>query len=1613
MRVRIGIAVLVGVAAIAALWFFLLRETPGEIRSAAAPTATEEAQDQTLEALPQSFAFTRLQIDTASDAPEACLVFSAPLDESGTTTYGDYLQINPTTKPSVRIAGPLLCLGGLAFNQTYQVTIREGLPAASGAATGFDEIVPVELRDRPPAAAFSGGVILPRDAGGEIPVTTVNIETLSIRVLRVGDRLLSQLRQGMLDETELYRYDANTIENEQGTLIWQGEMDIAAISNEAVVTNFPIAEVLGDAGAGAYLVLAEDATESEASDDYWRGTAAQWVVETDLGLTTFMGEDGLNVFVRSLNNAESLRNVELALIARNNEILATRETGMNGTVRFEAGLTRGTGGMEPVAVMAYGPRGDFAFLDLRRAAFDFSDRGVSGRVTPGPIDAFLYTDRGIYRPGETVQLATLLRNRSADALEDVPLTLVITRPDGVEFLRETITQQQVGAVHLPVNLSRTARHGLWRAAAFVDTDASPVGTVRFEVQDFVPERLEVTATPRDVVLNAGEEIAIDVRARFLYGAPAANMNGEAELRLQHDREPFEGYEDYHFGRVEEALDASFRALDMAPTDGAGESVAMGTLMGLPPTTWPLLGRARIAIYEPGGRASQTVTEIAIRTSGSYIGIRSAFEGRYVREGATAAFDLIAMDREGNRIAAEGATWEIVREVTNYQWYEVNGEWRFERVVRDNPMRGGTIGIGAESPAQIAEALPWGTYRLMVTDAAGEASSSVRFYAGWWGAASPDRPDQLVVTANADSYARGGQAAITIRPEQAGPALIVIANDRVIETRQVDVPEEGMEVSFDVTEEWGAGAYALVTHYRPLDEGQPRAPVRAVGVSYLNVNHAARVLEVTMDVPDVVAPQQQVEIPIQVANLAGEQAYLTLAAVDQGILQLTQFVPPNPEDHYFGKRRLGVDMRDDYGRLIQAQAGAVGPIRSGGDGALGGAGLTVVPTRTVALFSGLVALDDQGRAVITLDIPDFAGELRLMAVAVSQTKVGQADARLTVRDALVGELSLPRFLAPGDRARATLSLHNVDGAAGTYTATVILAGGLETDQASYSFTLGGGEREETYVPLNATVIGVASVELHLAGPDGFERSRSWPIEVRASQRPETLEDIAVFASGESYAIPSDIAAGLIPETVGVTLTLSTTRGLDTGGLLRGLSRYPFGCLEQTVSRAYPLLYFGELAAEAGLDADESIDVRLQNAVNRVLDMQRSNGAFGMWGYQGPETEAWLSLYAIDFLAEADRRGFIVPDDALRRGMTWASNLASQSWRDNEIRAFAFYVLAREGRVVPGDLRYFHDTARAQINDVMALAHMGGALDAMGDRARAASSFDRGIRLTNEADPRSYEGYRYGSLTRDVAGLITMVARGQRLGLLPGLFDRISELAPRLRYTTTQEKAWLLFAAEALARSGGEIDITAQGAASVSDGDPTTVLPTADEIATGVQAVNQGGDIWRATSVVGVPIEPQEAMANGLGIRRSYFNLDGSPADLDNVMQNDRIIVLILGQMEDNYYREMVALDLLPAGFEIESVLHSGSHNWLPGLTHAQTQEARDDRYVAAFNLGNRYRPLAPDSDGNLIQPTFAVAYQARAITPGEFVRPPAYVEDMYNPRVAARTEMGTLTVTAGN
>jgi len=333
-----------------------------------------------------AFRFARLSTESANAVAEACLVFSRPLNDTSAVNYADYVQLPDGVTAGFRVEGPKLCLSGLAFGAEHEVMLRAGLPAADGAKLADDQTVTVSLSDRAPAVALGQGFILPREMGDGLPITTVNVDRLEVKLYRVGDRMLARMRQDFVDERTFYPYDARDVGDDKGKLVWQGEIAVKGPRNAAVTTLFPLADAIGKREPGAYLLTARnpDAPRNDGEDEYYysesyRPQAGQWVVQSDLGLTSFRGDDGLTLSVRSLGSAKPLAGVRLSLIARNNELLGEARTDAKGLVRFDAGLLRGEGGMAPVMVMAYQNDGDFNFLDLRRPGFDLSDRGVEGR----------------------------------------------------------------------------------------------------------------------------------------------------------------------------------------------------------------------------------------------------------------------------------------------------------------------------------------------------------------------------------------------------------------------------------------------------------------------------------------------------------------------------------------------------------------------------------------------------------------------------------------------------------------------------------------------------------------------------------------------------------------------------------------------------------------------------------------------------------------------------------------------------------------------------------------------------------------------------------------------------------------------------------------------------------------------------------------------------------------------------------------------------------------------------------------------------------------------------------------------------------------------------------
>src|SRR5262249_21880526 len=409
---------------------------------------------------------------------------------------------------------------------------------------------------------------------------------------------------------------------------------------------FPVGEAIGNAAPGVYVMVANAA--GAVGNDYDQ-MATQWFIVSDLGLTAFSGNDGVHAFVNSLESTQPRGAVEVRLLARNNEVLSTKRTDDAGHVAFEANLTRGEGSQAPALIIASDARGDYAFLSLKTPAFDLTDRGVAGRVVPAGLDAFVYAERGVYRTGETVHLTALLRDAGSVAAANVPLTLVFERPDGVEYRRVTIADQGLGGRSFSMPLISTAPTGTSHVRAFRARKRRAGGETTFVVEDYVPDRLEsdLSAPAGRIAKNAPAEVALE--GRYLYGAPAAGLEAEAEVTIAPAKER-PGLAGYQFGLDDEENASEGQSVaDIPETDAQGRTPLPVALDRRPQPTRPLAAEVGVRLAGPGGRAVERKLTLPVTPSAAMIGVKPLFSGKSVGEGETASFDVAFVAPDGKML----------------------------------------------------------------------------------------------------------------------------------------------------------------------------------------------------------------------------------------------------------------------------------------------------------------------------------------------------------------------------------------------------------------------------------------------------------------------------------------------------------------------------------------------------------------------------------------------------------------------------------------------------------------------------------------------------------------------------------------------------------------------------------------------------------------------------------------------------------------------------------------------------------------------------------------------------------------------------------------------------
>jgi len=1549
------------------------------------------------------------KVDSDAAAPRVCFTFSESL--AAKTDFAPFVAVAGAANAAVTAEAQQICVDGLKHGSRYSIVLRQGLPSAVGEDLLKAADYEIYVRDRAPQARFTGrNYVLPRTGQAGVPLLSVNAPKLAVEVLRVGDRgLLPALRSEEF-LSQLSGAAAQTIAEQKGIRVWKGELETAkAELNQEAVTAFPVLQAVGRLEPGLYIMQARPAGTGTEDGDYEQ-RATQWFVVSDLGLTAFRGRDGVHVFLRSLASADAVADAEVRLVARNNEVLATRRTDKRGYAAFDPGLARGEGGIAPGLVVAQ-VGDDYGFLDLNLSAFDLTDRGVKGRADAGAVEAYVFPERGVYRSGETVQVTALLRDAQGAAIPNLPLTLVVKRPDGVEYRRVQVADQGLGGRALSLALLSGAQHGTWRIAAYTDPKAPAVGEASFLLEDYVPERLDVDLKPAHPALRRDEPAEIAVAARYLYGAPGAGLEvsgSVAVLAAQGSGIP--GLDGFSTGLDDEPFEAVSQEIEArATTDAAGRaSVTVPIPEAASPR--PLEAKVTLAVGEPGGRALSRSLTLPILPAEPVLAIRKGF--RELAEGAPATFDVVMAAPDGRRLAQEGVAWTLSRIDRSYQWYRADGRWSFEPVKQVRRVANGTLDVRADEPAKVSAPVGFGTYRLE-TSVPGRpgATASVTFQVGWSGTETADVPDLLDLTLDKGAYAAGDRLRARLNPRFRGRATLVVVGDRVHEVLDVAVPEGGTTVDIPVKAAWGSGAYLVATAYRPLDQAAKRLPGRALGLAWFSVDRAARNLDVVLDAPQKIRPRQDLTLPVRLAGLkAGEEARVTVAMVDVGILNLTRYEAPDPTRHFFGQKALGPEIRDVYGYLIDGMQGTQGAIRSGGDGA-GGELADSPPTQApLALYSGVVAVGADGSARVTFPVPAFNGTARVMVTAWSAGRTGQAQADVIVRDPVVLTGTLPRFLNVGDRSRIFVALDNVEGAGGDYTVDLDLAGPVlvGAEAVHSAMRLEAGARGQLVLPLTAAGPGLARLDLTLTGP-GLPPGvgQSFALNVGPGTGPMLRRSVQTLAPGAALTLSPDLLADILPGTGTVSVAASALPGLDVPALLQALDRYPYGCSEQVVSRAMPLLYVNKLAALDKLALDDKLDERVRESIDRVLARQDSSGSFGLWSAQG-SNDLWLDAYVTDFLTRARERSFAVPQTAFTLALDRLRNAVANT---TEVRdggadlAYAAYVLARNGRPVMGDLRYLADTKIGDFATPLGRAQIAAALALLGDRTRAGKALDSALGALRAArDGRDYRA-DYGSRLRDGAGLITLAAEtGLAREALQPVAAVLGEERATGRTTSTQENAWMVLAAAGLTKEAESLSFTVDGAPQT--GPLARSFRGAALEARPVSVVNTGAaPVQVALGINGNPLAPEPAESRGYTVERTYHRLDGSVVDpARGIRQNDRLVVVLKVTEAKASAARLLLVDRLPAGLEIDNpkLLDADA---LTGLSFAKSDvvpvhtEFRDDRFVAAYDR-------TPEQSA-----FFTVAYTVRAVSPGRYLHPGALVEDMYRPDRYGRTGFGTVEVGA--
>jgi uncharacterized protein YfaS (alpha-2-macroglobulin family) len=1493
----------------------------------------------------------------------------------------------------------------------FRLTIKQGLESLLGGRTQNQYDADIIVGNVAPSFGFASksGVYMLLSGQRGIEIKTINLPKVNVRVSQIFQNNLVFF----LDQGRSYDYDYDYYDDEEGfsgsyrrkfryntgnygRVLSNDSISVKNIVNQEVTTLFDLKPFMNTGYKGFYLV--EIANPVQA----WRSTS-KLISVSNIGLIVKKSATEIVVFATSLETNEPISGALINVISTDNQVIASQKTDGDGAATF-SNFEELRKGFMPKLITAE-LESDFNFINLADYRVETSRYDVDGKYDVANVyDAFMYGDRNIYRPGEKIYLSGIVRNLTHDLTAQLPVKMKVFSPQGTMLRESQHTLNEQGSFETNYQTSLTSQTGSFRFELYTGNNLY-LSSYGVSVEDFVPDRLKVKLTASAEKAKPGDKVKYDLEALNFFGPPAAGRNYEFEGSFAIIPYTSKAFPSFRFSDDGATNYEGKPEVYTGKTNDDGKATIEFPLPRILTSTGLLRAKGRIGVFDESGRPVYQIAQTIVHPKDYFIGVLNQ-GSYYMSPNAPQKMQIVAVDMDDKAINGFKAKVELYR----FEWHSVlrqhpkTNTLRYVSERREILVKTDKITL-SDKPTEFSYSSPRsGEYAVRVSKDGEAGYNQFYFYSYSWGSSDItsfeiDPEARIDMVFDKKIYAPGDKAKILFQAPFNAKMLVTVERNQVFSYRYLDVVNNAASMELGVVEKFLPNVYVSAVLFRKIKE--MNIPLMAGhGFAPLMVEKKSNRLDVAITAPPKIRPKTKQTVMVKTNE---KNVFLTLAAVDEGICQVKNYKTPDPYTYFYAKKALQTETFDFFRDLIPEPAKSAQKSSTGGDEAAAMAKrvnpLGVQRFKPLAIWSGILQTNGDGTANVVLDVPEFNGELRLMVLAYKGDRFGSAEQGMKVADPVVLTPALPRFLSPNDTLSMALTAFNTTENPVSLTFDVEASGGVVPLTKSASLDVGANQERFVNIMLKSTnEIGKAMVKVRTtAFGEKLESTTELPVRPIA---PFVAEGISGFVDGGS-STSHDIGDVYLPYGRHSHINLSPYPVANFSKELKYLMGYPHGCLEQTVSKAFPQIYLRDIAVilDPTILNTGSPTYFVNEAITKITSMQLHDGSFSYWpGWH--EVNNWTTVYATHFLLEAKKAGYSVPEVTLKSAVNAVGQIARSKLTTDyyyyqgqktvirriadKSALYALYTIALAGSPDKAIMNFYRNEKSLLTTDTQFL--LAGAFALSGDRRTFTELLPPEFK-TEEAVRTS--GYCFDSPIRANALILNILLDTDlNNSSIPRYMEYLSKTYRRYYWYSTQDNAFTLLAFGKAARMAsstkvdGTIKVGTKDYSYKGGNQKFDLEPYGKKVSLSMEG---SGRVYYSIVTEGIRSDGKVQIEDkGLQVRREFFNRNGEPVSMGSIKQNDLIIIKLALISSVDLLENVAISDLLPAGFEIENprITETTDYAFIKNATSPQYMDIRDDRIniYTSFRGGNR---------------TQIFYYMVRAVTPGVFHYAPVVAEAMYN------------------